>query len=599
MTNLTDVSTEIIVFSSGKGGTGKTSLIAALGYALSYSGHRVLMIDADRATDGLSLFILGPYGMNQLADYKPQNTFSGILEQFERSRQIDAEPRIVHRSGPNDHDLSYQAIISGKGLYGDPSSPTDNAPIESWNRQFDRATFQKGVQELFQMLRVQQYDYILVDSRGGFAFESTDVAAAADSFVIVTEATNTNFYQDRNLVDRINAAAEQMKTRPLLRGIIVNKATEPPEISYRQELVREFKVRLEDTFPVALDLGAAAVYKTQKVIYREAPASQFAHDSLQAFKQILKVVTSQWPEERARRWNELVTNVDASIAKHNAEVEAVKRHEQERITHLHALETERATLKAEMARLQDAHEQEKRRQEILFEELRAQARQRDEAAERERARDQVRLRDEKENQAREIERLALQLRDRERDFVDARDRVRSLELGLIESERAVVKAQFEGKQQVVEFHAKRRLYAAFFSFLGILVIIAGYIWSYRINTTGEMDKLLRDVEMREREISLAEINARKNAALYDQIRDLQTATAVQIAEMRGFNPVVARLVNDPTQLAEVNKILKAIGAPKSDFTVFGDAAAALNKAFRNAKAVDVEKWRSALGILVP
>ena len=465
MTNSTDVSTEVVVFASGKGGTGKTSLIAALGYALRYSGHSVLMIDADRATDGFSLFILGPHGMNQLADYKPQNTFIGILEQFERSRQIDAEPRIVHRSGPNDHDLSYKAIISGKGLYGDALSPTDDAPNESWNHQFDRGTFQKGVQELFEMLRVQRlYDYVLVDSRGGFAFESTDVTAAADSFVIVTEATNTNFYQDRNLVDRINAAAEQMKTRPLLRGIIVNKATEPPEISYRQELVREFQVRLEDTFPVAWDVVAAAVYKTQKIIYREAPASRFAYDSLQAFQQILKVVTSQWPEDRARRWNELVTNVDAAIAKHNAEiakhdaeVEAEKRREQERIAQFHALETERATLKSEMANLKDAHEQEKRRQDILFEELKAQARQRGEAAERERARDQERLRDEKANHAREIERLALQLRERERDVVDARDQVRSLERAVMERERAVRKA---------------RLYAAIIPLIGILLTSA-------------------------------------------------------------------------------------------------------------------------------
>ena len=54
---------------------------------------------------------------------------------------------------------------------------------------------------------------------------------------------------------------------------------------------------------VALDLNATAVYKVQRVIYRDAKASHFAYDSLRAFQQILRVVTSQWPEDRAWKWN--------------------------------------------------------------------------------------------------------------------------------------------------------------------------------------------------------------------------------------------------------------------------------------------------------
>jgi cellulose biosynthesis protein BcsQ len=59
--------TEIIVTASGKGGTGKTLLLASLGYALQRSGHKVLFVDADTATDGLSLFLLGPRGWEQAA----------------------------------------------------------------------------------------------------------------------------------------------------------------------------------------------------------------------------------------------------------------------------------------------------------------------------------------------------------------------------------------------------------------------------------------------------------------------------------------------------------------------------------------------------
>jgi MinD-like ATPase involved in chromosome partitioning or flagellar assembly len=54
---------EIIAITSGKGGSGKTIVTASLGFALTRVGHRVLMIDADTATDGLSLFLLGPQGV--------------------------------------------------------------------------------------------------------------------------------------------------------------------------------------------------------------------------------------------------------------------------------------------------------------------------------------------------------------------------------------------------------------------------------------------------------------------------------------------------------------------------------------------------------
>jgi MinD-like ATPase involved in chromosome partitioning or flagellar assembly len=413
MTDSSVRSTEVLAFASGKGGTGKTSLIAALGYALTYSGHKVLMIDTDRATDGFSLFILGPDGMNQLGDYLPQNTFAGILERFQEAKVIDAQPRIVHRLDHSDHGLSYEAIISGRNLYGDidgsedehQSTPAGSAlpfPLGYTAQQIDRNTFQEAIRGLFTNLREQHlYDYVLVDTRGGFSFESTDLAAVADSFILVTEATYTNFYQDRNLVDRINEVAAHMKTKAVLRGIIVNKATEGSENGFRQSLTKEFGLRFDDTWPVSLDLNAASAYKTQKVIYREAPSSRFAYDSLQAFRKILRIVTSQWPEERVIRWNELVLKVEKAIAEHNQQVEIEKKQEKERIARFEALESERERIKLELANLKDANEQEKRRQDILLQELKTQARVREEALERENARDQERQ--ERENAARDRE----------------------------------------------------------------------------------------------------------------------------------------------------------------------------------------------------
>ena len=94
--------------------------------------------------------------------------------------------------------------------------------------------YQTVLDTLFENLRSSgEFDYVIVDTRGGFAFESADTCAFADSFLIVTEADYTSFYQDRNLVRRINDAAKHNERRPILRGIFVNKATEGDEPLFR------------------------------------------------------------------------------------------------------------------------------------------------------------------------------------------------------------------------------------------------------------------------------------------------------------------------------------------------------------------------------
>jgi MinD-like ATPase involved in chromosome partitioning or flagellar assembly len=367
MSKASSRSTEIIVFCSGKGGTGKTSLISSLAYALDSSGLKVMLIDADRATDGLSLFVLGPEGRSQLESFTPDSTFTGLLDQHRRTGTMTPTPKPIFRT--QDHGRAYQTIISDRYLYGEmPQGKTETWSID---RQYERETFREAVTTLFDNLRSRaEYDYVLVDSRGGFSFESTDIAAAADSFIVVTEATYTNFYQDRNLVDRISKAAEEMRRKLVMRAIIVNKSTDPPELSYRNELVREFGVAFDDTYAVSIDFDALRAYKEQKAIYRTAPASQFAYDSLRAFQRILRVVTSQWSPKQVAQWDALAGSIDAAIAAHNertASVEKLVEAERKRLIYA---EAEVARLDSEFKRERAALQAEHARQSILLDEFR-------------------------------------------------------------------------------------------------------------------------------------------------------------------------------------------------------------------------------------
>lgn len=314
--------TEIVAFGSGKGGTGKTILASSLGYALIRSGQRVLMIDSDPATDGLSLFLLGPKGSDQTGSFRTDETFTGVISHFTETGQLEVTPRTIHRSESSDHGISYSAIISGKNPYGDIPSTGSIQKVPD----LSQASFRKAVAALFAKLRTSgQYDYVLVDTRGGFAFESTDVCALADSFIVVTEPTYSSFYQDRNLVKRISAAAKELQTRPLLRSIIVNKATEGEvaadgrlslenlEASFRLELEREFPVKFKETHAVPLDVEAIKAYKEQAMPYVKAPASPFSFATLAAFRDILQVVTSRWSTEQVSGWNGLIDTVSSAL----------------------------------------------------------------------------------------------------------------------------------------------------------------------------------------------------------------------------------------------------------------------------------------------
>lgn len=378
---------ELIAFASGKGGTGKTLMASCLGYALIRAGHRVLMIDADPATDGLSLFLLGRDGMRQVNAFSDLNTFGGALREFQKSGVMKCEPRSIHRVGSDeqgDHGISYQAIISGKWIYGDEPASSDTLVVPD----MDRATFRKAVAALFASIKASaQYDYVIVDTRGGFAFESTDVCALADSFIVITEPDVTSFYQDRNLVKRISDAAKQVDSRPLLRSIIVNKASEGDskdgnidlqklEVSFRLELEKEFPVKFLDTHPVPIDIEAFKAYKTQRIPYLATPASLFAFATLSAYRDILQVVTSRWSEAQVKQWNELVETVSTAIAARNRKLQAERELKAEREKQLLSLQTENQALQQRLAelakekdRLESRYERELERTTVLFSQI--------------------------------------------------------------------------------------------------------------------------------------------------------------------------------------------------------------------------------------
>jgi len=377
--------TEIIAFSSGKGGTGKTLVAICLGYALTKIGLKVLMIDADIATDGLSLYLLGPAGFNQAKAIPLSSTLTGILHKYKEQGSFQFKPCQINRNSHlDDHGVRYDAIISGRQLYGDRSEISqDDASTHS-----DRESYSKVIQTIFDSLRSNaEFDYVIVDTRGGFSSQSTDVSALADSYIVVTEADVTSFYQNRNLIQYIDTAASGFGKKAVLRSIIINKSTQfnsaadgfdldNLESSFRLQLEREFPIDYKSTHPLPLSIEALKVQKSQQIPLRNALDSDFSYAFLVAFHNVLSVVTQPWTQEQVAGWNYLVESVNLAIQKRNEDFEQAEREERERDKELEKLRKDNSeyanrvsSLQRELKEIDERYKRELERSQLIVSKL--------------------------------------------------------------------------------------------------------------------------------------------------------------------------------------------------------------------------------------
>ncbi|MGR3343988.1 MAG: ParA family protein [Paracoccaceae bacterium] len=324
---------EIITVASGKGGTGKTLLLASLGYALLKTGSKVLFVDLDLATEGLSHFLLGENGVRAIQSFDSENTVSGFLLQSGGSKKAPSvKPRTINRGGQEDHDIIYEVVISGRGLFGDE---IDNVHAEEIGNPDSKSgrELRHFCQSFFENLRSLHYDYILVDTRGGFGVLTTFVCAISDSYFIVTEPTSASLYQNRKLQDRILMEAEKLDNLPLLRGAIVNKAIREiePKISsdrknfsfniddverrFRADLAEELSMDIGDTYAIPTDLAAVETYALQQIPFSHARGSIFSLSTIDAFSGLLGTVTVEWSIDRLKAWNEFVMDVKNTTLK--------------------------------------------------------------------------------------------------------------------------------------------------------------------------------------------------------------------------------------------------------------------------------------------
>ena len=246
-------STRVIAVSSGKGGVGKSNVVANLAVALTRVGKRVLILDAD----------LGLGNLDVLLGLVPQHTIEDVLR--------------------GTHTLDEIVLSGPAGIHVLPASSGVARLTALTEAQ------QVMIQEQLAQL-TSEMDVLLIDTGAGISPNVTFFASAADETIIVVSPEPTSLTDAYAL---IKVLARQYRERRF--KVLVNQAKSPREAA---EVFGKLDVAVDHFLHVAVELVGAIPYddyvhlavmqqKALCELFPEAPAAQ-------AFRRLAHQVI-QWP----------------------------------------------------------------------------------------------------------------------------------------------------------------------------------------------------------------------------------------------------------------------------------------------------------------
>jgi len=260
---------KIITFISGKGGAGKTALVANLGTYVAEAKYKVLLIDWDFFTRGLSYYILE--GMESISEN------SGLLEAFEQKNIENLSPYNLK----DNLDILVPSINTRRIItFDDRLEILKNARIiEAWNILI------KLIKESY------EYDFIFIDTHSGSEFLSLIPAFFSDEYIIVCEEDRTSWRVSTLIKDTIMGHSEELELpAPKFAGFILNQTVGTPKIEIIKFL--EKQLLMGDCISVIpLDYRARKAFANDELVIKIYPMSQFSQEIRKISKNYLQIKT--------------------------------------------------------------------------------------------------------------------------------------------------------------------------------------------------------------------------------------------------------------------------------------------------------------------
>lgn len=217
-------STQTICFMNNKGGSGKSTSCANLGYELATAGHRTLLIDGDMQLN-LSLSFFDEEKVLSLAEGE-KNLYEAV-----RTRQALGS-YIVETQYDNLHLIPSSTLMS--------QIEYDLFPM--MQREFVLKKCLEGIKE------TAGYEYILIDAPPTLGAWAINILCATDKVIVPVEASPWGLFGLANMFDFLEKMQDM--TQATVMGILITKVDERKNY-YRQtrEILDSYEaIHVFDTF---------------------------------------------------------------------------------------------------------------------------------------------------------------------------------------------------------------------------------------------------------------------------------------------------------------------------------------------------------------
>lgn len=260
----------VIAITSGKGGVGKTNIVANMGYTLCKAGKRVLIFDADLGLGNLDVLL-------------------GLTPQYNLSHVIDGKKRLS------------DIIVSGPGRL-------KIMPASSGIQSLTKLTHSQKVRIFNDLsLLLSDYDIVLIDTAAGISSNVLYFNASANEIMVVVTPEPTSI-TDAYALMKILSVKYQEKHFRLLVNLAKNER-EADEVSRQLCLVanRFLDVSIDYFGNILADNNVKIGVRKQKVVSEMAPMSQASRDFFQlAHKLIRTQPMIERSENRPLIWQDIV-----------------------------------------------------------------------------------------------------------------------------------------------------------------------------------------------------------------------------------------------------------------------------------------------------
>lgn len=216
--------TKVICFTNNKGGSGKSTTCANLGYELAALGKRVLLVDGDMQLN-LSLSFFDEERVLEIAE-SGKTLYDAIREKKDLSDYVVETPYA-------NLDLIPSSILMSQIEYD---------LFSMMQREMVLKKCLKNIR------RSGAYDYILIDAPPTLGTWVVNVLCASDEIVIPVEATPWGLFGLANMFDFLGKLEDMTDAEVL--GVLITKVDERKNY-YRQtrEILGEYEeIRVFDTF---------------------------------------------------------------------------------------------------------------------------------------------------------------------------------------------------------------------------------------------------------------------------------------------------------------------------------------------------------------